>query len=793
MKIQKELQFKISSALKNIIGSDLINDDFIAVFELVKNSFDAHATRVDVLFENIYSENPKIIILDNGKGMNYDDLINKWLFVAYSAKKDGTEEDSYKDYRDRIKTKRAYAGAKGIGRFSCDRLGNNLLLETIKDEVDSKVEILLTDWSKFEEDLKDEFINISVLHESVDKGIYNLKKGTVLEITNLKSEWNRNKIIELKNALARLINPNSINEEDDFKIFVTVEEELVEDNKQIEKNKKLVEKQKLDYKLVDYFNTINGEVKNLIFDVLNVKTSFIKSIVADKKITTSLFEAGKLVYKIEEKNLYADLKDVEYSVYFLNQSAKATFTKRMGVEPVNYGHVFVYKNGLRIFPYGERGEDPLKMDNRKAQGHSRYLGTREVIGFISINGINNNLRETSSRGDGLIKTNTYFELEACFYEALKKLERYNLEITDWGNFLSKDEFINLNEKLIKNKGFENEKTLNVNENLEKFIKNLTRGNNIISFEISDEILSILNKKTENSAKTILSEITNKIQSDDFNKNEVIQTIKSVEKKLDNLQKSKQEAEEEAFQKGLENEKLSKELDEEISKKLFDTSINNRDKKDLLTLQHQIVHTAGNITFSLDELVKMVNGNISKEKIIEEIVSINLEVKKILSVSRFVTNAGFSIESEKITEDLVQFCYEYVKNNYLPINSFIHQKKPIKIDFDIPNNLKKILKFRPLEITVLLDNLFSNSKKANAKKIVLSWSRNQNNIVLSFIDDGDGIPTEIKDKIFEFGYTKTNGSGIGLFQVQETLKRLGGSILVNTDLPKGVQFLVKFPI
>ena len=50
----EDLHFKISSALKNIIGRDLINDDFIAVFELVKNSYDAHATRVDVIFKNIY-------------------------------------------------------------------------------------------------------------------------------------------------------------------------------------------------------------------------------------------------------------------------------------------------------------------------------------------------------------------------------------------------------------------------------------------------------------------------------------------------------------------------------------------------------------------------------------------------------------------------------------------------------------------------------------------------------------------------------------------------------------------
>jgi len=49
----KEMQFKVSSALKDIIGRDLINDDLIAIFELVKNSYDAHATKVDIYFERV--------------------------------------------------------------------------------------------------------------------------------------------------------------------------------------------------------------------------------------------------------------------------------------------------------------------------------------------------------------------------------------------------------------------------------------------------------------------------------------------------------------------------------------------------------------------------------------------------------------------------------------------------------------------------------------------------------------------------------------------------------------------
>ena len=66
---QEHLQFKVSTALKSIIGKDLINDKYIAVFELVKNAYDAGATRVDITFENVNSlDSPsKVGILCNVK------------------------------------------------------------------------------------------------------------------------------------------------------------------------------------------------------------------------------------------------------------------------------------------------------------------------------------------------------------------------------------------------------------------------------------------------------------------------------------------------------------------------------------------------------------------------------------------------------------------------------------------------------------------------------------------------------------------------------------------------------
>jgi len=789
--MQKPLQFKISSALKNIIGRDLITDDFIAVFELVKNSYDAHASRVDVVFKDIYSGQGKIIIKDNGKGMSYQDLIDKWLFVARSSKMEGDEEDSYKNFRDKIKVKRAYAGAKGIGRFSCDRLGSELYLESIKDEENPKIEALITDWNKFEEDSDDEFVNVSVLHETLEESSYGTSQGTVLEISNLHSEWDRKKFEDLKDSLARLINPSAIKDEDSFKIFLSVEDELNWDKKQQEKNQISSNKGKLDESEVNYFKIINGEIKNPIFETLQLKTSYIESDVYESVIVTSLFEGGQLVYKIEEKNPYKDLKNIHYSIIFMNQSAKSTFSRRMGVQPVEYGHILVYKNGLRIYPYGERGADPFSMDVRKGQGYARNLGTREVLGYISISGENENLRETSSRGDGFIKTSSYFNLEKQFYETLKKLEKYTIDITDWGNFLSEDDFININETFIKNEGKKNERIFNVNENLSQLISSLSNSKSVNKFEVSPNILNLLESKSEKSAQGILKTISEKIDKDNFDKKEVKKTIKNVEQKLSSLKNLKEEAEEDALQKYIENEELKTELEREIAEKLFDKSVIGREKKDLLALQHQVIHTAGSITWSLDSLIDAINSNKSKEELIEDIKDISLEVQRIVSASRFVTKAGFNTQAEKIEKDIVLFINEYVNNIYLPADSFIHKKRPITISVNQPN-FKKEMKFRPFEITVVLDNLFSNSRKASATSISLNWKKEKDFLILNFKDNGDGIPSEIVNKIFDFRYSNSDGSGIGLYHVKNILEKYNSTIeFLHNSI--GAEFLIKIPL
>lgn len=769
--MQKPLQFRISAALKNIIGSDLISDDYIAVFELVKNSYDAHASKVEILFDQINTQNAKIVIKDNGKGMNYDDLVNKWLFVAYSAKKEGTEEEGY-DYRDRIKVKRAYAGAKGIGRFSCDRLGGTLYLETVKDEPNSKIETLLTEWDKFEGDIKDEFVDISVLHDTIEESNYGLEHGTVLEITNLKSDWDREKFLKLKSDLAKLINPNTQPEDDQFEIELVVPEELKDDER-----------------YTNYADIINGKIQNLIFETLNLKTTKIVSKISSedsKEVETTLFEGGKLVYKILEKNLFSKLNNVDLEIYYLNRSAKVTFSRRMGVQPVGYGHIFIYKNGVRVYPYGERGEDPLKMDNRKTQGRTRYLGTREVIGYVSIKEPNDELRETTSRGDGLLKTKEYFQLIEWFYQNLKRVERYIIDIVDWGNFLSAEDYINLDAAFTKGEG-ENIEIKDVNENLVKLIESISSAKNIKSVQLAPDILDILEKKSEKSVQKSLKEISEAIEDEVFDKKEILDRIRQTSQKLEQLKKAKDEAEEEALEKGIENEEVSENLEQQIKKGAFQGALIGTDKERIISMQHQVYHSSSRIHRNLKLLMKKLDLSSLDPASKKYIKVISLEASKINSIANFITKANFNLKASEIDTELVDFIVDYLNEIYIYEDAVIDTDLKVEVE---RNECSFATSIRPLEMTTILDNLISNSEKSGATFMKFKFTVKNSKLEIMVTDDGKGIkPEKLKD-IFDLGYTTTGGSGIGLYQIQDIIEnKMKGKIEVESQLKVGTTFKI----
>jgi signal transduction histidine kinase len=745
MEDNNKLRFKIGSGLKNILGRDLITDDFIAIFELVKNSYDAHATKVIIEFENLNNQNASIKISDNGKGMNYDDLLNKWLFVAYSAKNDGSEDD---DYRNKIQNNRIYAGAKGIGRFSCDKIGANLELVTRKNEANSKTEILIIDWNDFERSLKEEFGNVDLNHNTTTQNLLKFKSGTELLITDLRerSSWNIEKLLKLKNSLSKLISPFSNDQDKKFEIEIVANDFIEYDSETTNSHKR-----------------INGIIENNLFQILKEKTIIIKSEISDdgKKIKTEISDNGEWLFTVHEENKdFLHLHNINIELYYLNRSAKNNFTRTMGIRNIEYGSVFLYKNGIRVYPYGEPGEDPFDLDLRQQKRLGDRLGTQQIIGSIEILGKNEDLKETTSRDGGLIKNKSYFQLSNFFLDTIQKLEYFWISIYKYGintkNFLYKENFeTELIQSLMRfSGGFEN---IEYNNDL---ISILTG-----SLEDNDNAISLISSIEE------IARITN---NDELNLK-----IKKVKDTLEEALIIADLAENELKEK-------SKKLVEKESENLFLKSLKSQEFDEIVSFIHHI----GISSSILDNYLTGIYSDLENDVLnIEEIKNIFkiliFENKKILNITRFATKANFKLTTEKIELDLVGYLKEYLMNVII-----ISNEKGIKIHFIDSVKKPLYIKFRPIEFNVLIDNFLSNSKKANAKNFNLEIKLTQSqNIQIIISDDGIGIPHENLSNIFNFGFTTLGGSGIGLYHIKEIVERQGGKIKVESELNKGTKFKI----
>jgi len=759
------MEFKISSELKNIIGKDLIVNDEVAIFELVKNSYDAYATRVDIIFDN-----DKIIIRDNGKGMNIDDIKNKWLFVAYSAKKDNLEDQDiftqkqYQDYRNKIQTKRGYAGAKGIGRFSSDRLGKKLTLYARKvgSNTVHKIEV---NWVDFEKNSQEEFINIPVTYQKLSASkvsFDNFTQGVILEITNLRSQWDDLKIESLKRSLGKLINPFEVNTQSNhFQIYIKKQNSLLEE-----------------------------PVKNELIDVLTLKTTKIELVIDKNKITTKLTDRGTLVYEIEEDNPFNYIDNITIILLYLNQKARNNFTRIMGVTTKEFANVMLYNNGFRVYPYGEPGDDSFGIDKRYQQGIRRYLSTRNLIGSININNYSEEFKEKSSRDSGLIETESFKALKKIFWDkALKRLEKYVVGI-QWSlddNIRDKD-----NNSDVPN----NLSSIDTKYKIIDLISNLTNKEKVIIKNFDVDFLNILDKSN--------NKITNKLilLAEKSSNKDLKREILLAHKEISNLEKEKNILEKELKdnydklvqqEKQLEVEKKEKKevlikLEKEQKKSLFQQSIIGTEKEQIIGLQHQIFHSSSRINRNLKLLIKTLDMEKLTEKQKKYIGVISSETNKINSISRFITKANFNLTASDIEEDILIFMRDYINELYLSKDKIIDSNIKI-INFEVKDVY--VMKFKPLEITTLIDNFIQNSDKANANEISFSYKIVNDKLEIFIKDNGRGIESSYIDNIFDLGYTTTTGSGIGLFIVKNIIDKLGGEIKVVSQINVGTEFIIRF--
>lgn len=766
---QNELHFKISTGLKDLLGQDLITNEFIAVFELVKNSFDAHANEVYIVFEELNTPNAKIRIIDSGKGMTRSDLIDKWLFVAYSAKRDGTE-DKKNDYRENLKSNRYYAGAKGVGRFSCDRLGKELTLFSKSKDQNSVIEKLEVDWSYFELDSKKLFKDIPVKSSTVSNfpaeySKYNITNGTILEITNLRDIWNRDKILDLKSSLAKLILPKFNEENDDsFQIIVESKDELARDQEYISDCKR-------DNIEPDPKNIVNGPVENFIFETLNLKTTQIQSSVSKdgQLLTTKLIDRGEFIYEVQEENGFDLLEDITIQIFFLNRAAKWNFTNKMNTEVVNYGNLFMYKNGFRIHPYGNPRDDSYGIDARKAQGYSRHLGTREIIGKIEINGNNPALRETTSRDGGLIKNSSFEQLLDYIKIILVRLEKYVVDAKNWG---------------VDDEDLKDLQSNDSNTGIVKLLSNISNDSKIKNIKYNDNIADILDIHEERSAKKLLKNF--KRIASESNDTDLERKASELEKKLKSLQRAKEEAERLRVKEKEESQKREEKL-KKTNKYLL--SVGKELSTEAIGLVHHISHKLSQTTPQLDSLIRAISRDkFDKKSILKKLSDIKLNTEQVEKISRLVIRSNFDLLVSEEQSDLITYIEEYVS-----LHQEINELSGIEIQIE-KELVEFIFLFSKINISIILDDLISNAKKANATKAKITFSSGpKNSLQMIFSDNGKGVNDEIESSMFDIGITSTIGSGVGLFTVRKLMKEMGGNVkfIGNGVILPGANFQLTF--
>lgn len=781
----RTLNFDVSTGLKRVLGRELITDDEVAIFELVKNSFDAGADTV-----HLYFGKSNVVVADNGSGMTYEDLKSKWLFVAYSSKRIA---ESGRDYRDVAADRHTYAGSKGIGRFSSDRLGKRIILQTRPRGVKiSPVHTITVDWEKFEHDDQEHFERVPIGYSEAQSFALpseltnfgsSLKHGTVIEIVNLRRRWDRSRLQTLKASLAKLINPFG-DKSDRFKIVITAPEEASADT-QVRSEAKKKGEEPVGREIV------NGQVGNFIFSELQEKTTFICVSIHGDKIHSTLTDRGELIYKIIEPNPYKNLGSSGFrcELYYLNQSSKITFTRRIGLPAVQFGSVFLFRNGFRVYPIGEDGDDWFKFDRRKQQGFRRFLGTRDVIGRVDVYGSDSDFQEASSRNQGLISTPAVEQLQKAVMEhCLKRLEKYVVPVS----WVDKAE-ANTSDlsRLLTDPG---------RARVSAAVANLVDNDRVELLDYSKRLVDLLNERSSEFESSLvnLRAIAEKTKD-----KALLSRILQAEKRFEELKKSEAEAREiadreraaaEAAQKRAETaEAAAEEADAKAEKERrrshFLESVVTVDKATILNLHHQVTIYAVDIAQQIENLLSSTanKATVPREMLLKTIEQIAFLNRKVLAVTRFASKANFKLDSEKIETDFPAFLSDYIEQI-----AKVSGSSRLKIIVDDEHPSLNML-FNPIDASIIVDNLISNSKRARASLIQFKFAPfEKSGVLLTVTDNGRGIqPGTDKSRIFEMGYTTTQGSGLGLYHIRQVLGEIGGTIeLGETARAKGTTFLIK---
>jgi len=382
--VEGYFRFRVSSKLASLLGEQSVSDSTVALTELVKNSYDADASKIFVTFEKAKDE-IRIIILDDGHGMTYEEIRDKWMVVGTSDK----------EFHRFSPSGRRKVGEKGIGRFSVQRLGNKFKMISIPKHGDEEI-FLQIDWNNYEKPN----ITLDQIENPVKvKKLINQEHSKLqLIISELKDDWTLPDLERLKKQLSAIV-PPFWNEKFSLTLHAPhfgIESETLGPALLEEAAYKLFCKMDEDGKV--HYTIDLGEKKNH----------------SSGKADFGKLSCGPLQFTLHYFPLGPSGEDKKLMPYVL----KKAHLRRQLAE--NCG-IRIYRDGFRVKPYGDTGDDWLGLNLIRLNQPALKFSNNTLIGILEIQRDKNPIIDTTTR-EGLVKNQPFHDMKTFLYQSIGILE-----------------------------------------------------------------------------------------------------------------------------------------------------------------------------------------------------------------------------------------------------------------------------------------------------------------------------------------------------------------------------------
>ena len=407
--------FRPRARMLRLLGDELIGSPRLAVFELVKNAYDADANEVTVRLEIAGETEPAITITDDGEGMSLDTIASVWLVPGHDHRRKQRREGRRSPIHHRLPL-----GEKGVGRFAVHKLGDRIRLTT--RATGSEECVVDIDWRELtaKRYLDEALVKVSTRTPEV---FADGRTGTRIEIRRLRPpDWTRGEVRRLYNQITSICSP--FEEPGSFRAIMTVPghegwiEDLPDFNEILDRaiwrfRFSLVEGGfdcKYTFRKIPGFNLEGREVSKR-GDVLKlpridgrVKAS---RPVADILTTFGIGPiTGEFFVFDRAREVLSRFGDTQLITRYLDE----------------HGGVRVYRDGIRIYNYGERGDDWLGLDLRRVNIPTRRISRNIILGAVHLSLDSSlDLVEKTNR-EGFVENDAFLRLRQIVLGLLEALE-----------------------------------------------------------------------------------------------------------------------------------------------------------------------------------------------------------------------------------------------------------------------------------------------------------------------------------------------------------------------------------